>query len=173
MVHCQCGPVPQLVRCFAAGALGRCPIEDVDRRVDGLPPERTMEFTCLEHAPGHPDHCLVPPLDDAILLLHIWCHELAPNSELGAVHREFSRPELSPTIGTQGEEFPSTLALSCCLDPFDGSWSSVLGGEQRHPHVPVVIVDEEQKVAVAAWGTRADWPVEVAVQQLEQVDIAL
>ena len=95
VVHRRCGPIPQLVECFAAGALCRRHVEDVDRGVDSLTPKRVGESTRLEHAPGHPNHCLVLSLDDAILLWRVWRRELVPNSKLGAVRREFCRRELS------------------------------------------------------------------------------
>ena len=91
------------------------------------PPERAGESIRLEHALGHPDHHLVPLLDDAILLWRVPHRELVPNFELGAVRCEFCRRELSPPIGTQGEELPSALALNYPLDPLDGSRSSILG----------------------------------------------
>ena len=110
-------------------------VEDVDRGVDGLPPERAWKSTCLEHAPSHPDHSLVLPLNDAILLWRIRCRELAHNSKLGTILHEFRRREFSHAIGTQREEFPSTLSLSYCLDPLDGSRGSIFGVEQRYPYV--------------------------------------
>ena len=173
MVHRRYDPIPRLVRCFAAGALCRRPIEDVDRGVDGLPPELAGKSTRLDHAPGHPDHCQVLPLDDAILLWRVWHRELVRKSELDAVRCEFCRHELSSAIGTQGEELPSALALSCRLDPLDGSRSGVLGVKQRHPHEPVVVVDEEQEVARATRSSHGDWPVEITVEQLEWFDGAL
>ena len=164
VMYRRCGPVPQLVWCFPAGALRRCPVEDVDRGVDGLPQECSWEITRLEHAPGHPDHRLVPPFDDAILLRCIRCRKLAPNSEFDAIRLEFHRSELSPAIGTQSEEFSSALVLSCCLDSLDGSRSSIFGVEQCYPHVPAEVIDEEQEVAITARGGRGDWPAEIAMK---------
>ena len=96
-----------------------------------------------------------------------------PNSELDVVLREFCGREFSPVIGMQGEELPSAVALSCRLDPLDGGRSSILGVEQRHPHELVLVIKEEQEVAVAARGSRGDWSAEVAMEQLEWVDGAL
>ena len=143
MMYCRCGAIPQLVWRSPAGASRRRPVEDVDSRVGGLPPERAWKSTCFEHAPSHPDDGLVSPLSDAILLWRVRCRELANNPKFRAIFREFRRSELSPAIGTQGETFLPTPTLGCYLDSLDGSRGSVFGVEQCYPHVPAEVIDEE------------------------------
>ena len=38
VMYRRCGPIPQLIWCFATSALCHRPVEDVDCSVDGLPP---------------------------------------------------------------------------------------------------------------------------------------
>ena len=143
VMYRRCGAIPQLVWRSPVGASPRRPVEDVDCRVGGLPPERAWKSTCFEHAPSHPDDGLVLPLSDAILLWRVRCRELANNSKFRAVCREFRRSELSPAIGTQSEKFLSAPTLGCYLDSLDGSRGSVFGVEQCYPHVHAEVIDEE------------------------------
>lgn len=68
-------PVPCLVGCLAVNTPSWFTVEDVDRRRDGFSLKSSWHPFCLQQTSCHPNHSLVAPLDDVVLLRRVWCRE--------------------------------------------------------------------------------------------------
>jgi hypothetical protein len=69
--------------------------------------------------------------------------QLPLNTKLHEVLVEVRCGELSITVSAQSPEFHSTLLLVHHLNVLDHMGSNVHGSQQHHPHIPVVVVDEQ------------------------------
>jgi hypothetical protein len=128
---------------------------------------------CLQHTPRRGHDRLVATLHDTVLLGCVWCRELATQSELGAVHGEVHCSELTTPIGTECEQLLPGLPLRGCLDALDGRRCSILGRQQHQPHMPRVVINQKEEIAVTTRRWRRDRATEVAVEELESLGGAL
>ena len=143
--------IPCLVRRLAVDALCEGAVEDENGHEYGLPPIRDRPLLCLEHAACHPEHRLVPPLDDAILLRRVRGCEVTLHPFLVAVLVERGRRDLAAMVRARHAQLVAALDLCCRLLLDDGSLHLILGGEEQHPHEPAIVVDEQQDVATPSW----------------------
>jgi hypothetical protein len=168
VMDCRRPPMPQLIWRLAAISLRHGLVQQVDGGGDRLPPKRVGEAASLEHAPGGANHRLVPTLDDAILLGCIWRGQFTPYAELGAIVVEVTRRELFPVIGTQGTQLPSAAALDHRLYTLDGAGCCILGRQKCQPHVPAVIINEQEKISIPARCGWSNWTAQITVEQLQR-----
>jgi hypothetical protein len=89
------------------------------------------------------------------------------HTHLREVLLEVASHEFTPMISTQGAQLFVTLPLSCCLDILEGHRRAVLGGQQHHPHVSTVIINEQEKEAILTWCYRRDRAIEITMYKLQ------
>ena len=88
--------MPSLIRRHAVDGLGGCPVQQEDGGGYRLAPEHHWHVPALQQTACHGDDSLVPPLDDAVMLRHVWRRVLPLDAMLGVVLLERNKGELTP-----------------------------------------------------------------------------
>jgi hypothetical protein len=91
--------MPGLVRRLVVKGLGGRAVEEMDDSHHRLSLVDCRHPSLLEEGAGGGHHGLVAALNDAILLRGVRRREVALDTLVGAVRREFSRRELAAVVG--------------------------------------------------------------------------
>jgi hypothetical protein len=86
-----------------------------------------------------------------ILLRRVGCRQLHANSMLNAVLSEVCGGEFSTTINVECSQLVPYLHLCHLLVLAGCIHCLILGSQSVKPHVPAVVVDEENEVPTATW----------------------
>ena len=86
-----------------------------------------------------------------------------------AVRSELHRSEFAATINPQYAELLATLGLRAHLELVDHRRRFVLACQELQSHIATAIIHEQKEVpptTVCGW---CDWPIEIAVEELESI----
>ena len=95
----------------------------------------------------------------------VWCC----TTLIHAVRSELHRSEFAAAISPQHAKLLAALGLHAHLELLDRHRHFVLAHQELQPHVATVIIHEQEEVLSTTVCSRRDWPIEVAVDELESI----
>lgn len=90
--------VPRLVRRLSSKGFGGSTVEKEDSSAHSLPPKFSQHAPLFQRSTRHCHHCLVPPLDDTILLRRLRCGEVELAAFIGRIGSKLRRGKLAAIV---------------------------------------------------------------------------